>query len=64
MAIQPGMIMSVVVALVILSVGVFAFFTTMEAIEGFNETEANDAYHNIQETSADVFGIIGVVFII
>jgi len=64
--IDPAMIMSAIVALVILAVGIFAFFATLSAVEdGLNESKATeDTTHNLGEVGTDVFNIIGVVLVI
>ena len=71
--IDPGAIMGVVVSLIILAVGVFAFFVTINNIPGsdaptnvstadYNRTYS--AIGNISGTGDSVFNIIGVVLII
>lgn len=73
--IDPDQIMSAVVALIILSVGVFAFFITISNIPttvprgGATSTSmlSNATYFaviNISRTGNQVFNIIGVVLII
>ena len=71
--IDPGAIMGVVVSLIILAVGVFAFFVTISNIPGsdapINTSTAdyNSTYAAIMNTSAtgnSVFNIIGIVLII
>lgn len=64
--IDPGAIMGVVVSLIILAVGVFAFFVTLNEVTntaGDNENITN-AVGNVQETGNSVFNIIGIVLII
>ena len=60
--------MGVVVSLIILAVGVFAFFVTLDSIpiEGANDSTArlNSAINNTTETGDSVFNIIGIVLII
>jgi len=67
------MIMTVVVSLIILAVGVFAFFTVVEqadtvltaGADGAGETSAvNNTSKNISNTGNSVFNIVGVVLII
>jgi len=63
------MIMGVVVSLIILAVGVFAFFVTLNAINDDLETEANDSstketIDNTSKGGTEVFNIIGIVMII
>jgi len=63
--IDPGAIMGVVVSLIILAVGVFAFFITIGEIP----TSASDpvawgAINNTSSTGNSVFNIIGIVLII
>jgi len=71
--IDPGAIMGVVVALIILAVGVFAFFVTIGNIPGsgdptntstvaYNKTYS--AIGNVSSTGDSVFNIIGIVLII
>ena len=66
--IDPGAIMGVVVALIILAVGVFAFFITIEsistAINNESKEEIEQAFGNISGVGESVFNIIGVVLII
>lgn len=61
--IDPGAIMGVVVSLIILAVGVFAFFVTIDSIpEGTARTSS--AINNVSSTGDSVFNIIGIVLII
>jgi hypothetical protein len=71
--IDPNQIMSAIVALIILSVGVFAFFITVSNIpvttpaHNVTNTLQNATYFaviNISQTGNQVFNIIGVVLII
>jgi len=71
--IDPGAIMGVVVSLIILAVGVFAFFVTIGNIPGNTAPTVNStakynqtfrAIGNISNTGDSVFNIIGVVLII
>ena len=66
--IDPGAIMGVVVALIILAVGVFAFFITIEsistAINNESKEEIEQAFGNISDVGNSVFNIIGIVLII
>jgi len=71
--IDPGAIMGVVVSLIILAVGAFAFFVTVSNIPGSaaphgNSTAAyNQTYNAIVNTSItgdSVFSIVGVVLIV
>ncbi len=66
--IDPGAIMGVVVALIILAVGVFAFFVTIQNIPGQTASNANTviwgAINNTSSTGNQVFNIIGIVMII
>jgi hypothetical protein len=63
--IDPGAIMGVVVSLIILAVGVFAFFVTLNEIENTVDDEnVTNAVGNVQETGNSVFNIIGIVLII
>ena len=66
--IDPSTIMGVVVSLIILAVGAFAFFTTMTGIEEFaeetNNSEASNSGGNIISTGNQIFSIMGVVLVI
>lgn len=63
---DPEMIMTIVVSLIILAVGVFAFFVTVQSIP--NQDNAHDAawsaINNTTATGNSVFNIIGIVLII
>ena len=61
--IDPGMIMGVVVSLIILAVGVFAFFVTIQNIPAGNAQQTS-AIANVTTTGDAVFNIVGVVLII
>ena len=77
---DPQMIMSVVVSLIILAVGVFAFFTVTDqtttqmgtvAPTATTSTASNESYYewintsgNITGTGNSVFNIVGIVLII
>ena len=68
--IDPGAIMGVVVALIILAVGVFAFFVVLDQVgtsigPASNETAVTlGAINNTSATGNSVFNIIGIVLII
>jgi len=63
--IDPGAIMGVVVSLIILAVGVFAFFVTLNEVENVTtDTDVTNAVGNVQTTGNSVFNIIGIVLII
>jgi uncharacterized membrane protein len=63
--IDPGAIMGVVVSLIILAVGVFAFFVTLNEISNTtDDVQTSAAVNNISETGNSVFNIIGIVLII
>ncbi len=66
--IDPGAIMGVVVSLIILAVGVFAFFVTLSSIpvpaHGNATTQIRSALNNTSTTGDGVFNIVGVVLII
>ena len=66
--IDPGAIMGVVVALIILAVGVFAFFVTLSNIPVTGTTaqqyQTNYALNNTSNTGDAVFNIVGVVLVI
>jgi len=65
---DPEMIMTIVVSLIILSVGVFAFFVTLSNIPNDLADSADyaqqNATDNISDTGNSVFNIIGIVLII
>ena len=65
---DPGAIMGVVVALIILAVGVFAFFVTIGSIPnnpgGTYSATIEAAKNNTTSTGNSVFNIIGIVLII
>ena len=68
---DPAMIMSVIIALIILAVGIFAFFITLDNIPVTTGSSAttfdNKTYNailNVSDTGASVFNIIGVVLVI
>jgi len=66
--IDPSVIMGIVVALILLAVGVFAFFTIAIGIpppteeEGYSKTE--ESLNNISKNGTGMFNIIGIVLII
>ena len=66
--IDPGAIMGVVVALIILAVGTFAFFVTIQNIpvtrNGVFDSATSLAINNTTQTGVQVFNIIGIVMII
>jgi len=66
--IDPGAIMGVVVALIILAIGVFAFFVTIDGISTMidddDKEKIDDVFDNISGVGDSVFNIIGVVLII
>ena len=63
--IDPGAIMGVVVSLIILAVGVFAFFVTLNEVTNVtNDENISSAVGNVQDTGNSVFNIIGIVLII
>ena len=62
---DPEMIMTIVVSLIILAVGVFAFFVTINNIPTAGMTPgARAAINNTSSTGNSVFNIVGVVLII
>jgi hypothetical protein len=62
---DPEMIMTIVVSLIILAVGVFAFFITLTNIPTAGMTPASKAaINNTSNTGNSVFNIVGVVLII
>ena len=63
--IDPGAIMGVVVSLIILAVGVFAFFVTLSEVNNVTDDEnITSAVSNVSATGNSVFNIIGIVLII
>lgn len=68
--VDPSVIMGVVVALVVLAVGVFAFYITLGQLQDQNaladslDYATQNATNNISGTGTSVFNIIGVVLII
>jgi len=68
--IDPGAIMGVVVSLIVLAVGVFAFFVTIGQVGNTVGTASNKtanilaAVNNTTGTGNAVFNIIGIVLII
>lgn len=63
--IEPRAIMGVVVSLIILAVGVFAFFVTLNEITNVaNTPKISSAVNNVSDTGNSVFNIIGIVLII
>lgn len=63
--IDPGAIMGVVVSLIILAVGVFAFFVTLSEVSNVTDDEnITSAVQNVSDTGNSVFNIIGIVLII
>lgn len=67
-SVDPGAIMGVVVSLIILAVGVFAFFVTVQNIPGQTPGNANavvwGAINNTTGTGNTVFNILGIVLVI
>jgi len=61
--IDPGAIMGVVVSLLIVAIGVYAFFTTIGNISVTSE-QVRSAVNNTTATGTSVFNIIGIVLII
>ena len=62
---DPEMIMTIVISLIILAVGVFAFFITINSIPTSGMTPAaKAAINNTSTTGNNVFNIVGVVLII
>ena len=69
---SPAMIMSIVVSLIILSVGVYAFFTTTDMVApseptGASSTRYNQTYSAVNNVTAlgnQVFNVVGVVLVI
>jgi len=61
---DPGAIMGVVVSLIVLAVGVFAFFVTIGNIPQQTSYAANAQINNTSATGGQVFNIIGIVLVI
>ena len=61
---DPEVIMSVVIALVVLAVGVFAFFVTTQNIPTSGNARVSSAINNVSDTGNTVFNIVGIVIII
>ena len=62
---DPAMIMTIVVSLIILAVGVYAFFVTMAAVpHSAAQPGTWSAINNTTKTGNSVFNIVGVVLII
>jgi len=68
---DPEQIMTIVISLIILGVGVFAFFVTVNAIPtttpAANTSDTNLTFYaiaNVSNTGDSVFNIIGVILII
>ena len=73
---SPAMIMSIIVSLIILSVGVYAFFTTTDMVApaapwsgatGHSSAKYNSTYSAVQNVTAignQVFNVVGVVLVI
>ena len=63
--VAPGMILGVVISLIILAVGVFAFFITLNQLTTtVTDNTTQDAVRNVQSTGNSVFNIVGIVLII
>ena len=63
--VDPGAIMGVVVSLIILAVGVFAFFVTLNEVRATtSDAPTLSAITNVSTTGNSVFNIIGIVLII
>ena len=65
---DPEMIMTIVVSLIILAVGVFAFFVTVAQIPntagGTYQAYMESAKNNTTQLGNQVFNIVGIVLII
>jgi len=60
---SPAMIMSIVVSLIILAVGVYAFFTTTGMIPA-TDSITKSAINNTTAIGNQVFNVVGVVLVI
>jgi len=63
-ALSPAMIMGIVVSLIILVVGVFAFFTTADMIPTAGHPATFSAINNTTAIGNQVFNVVGVVLVI
>ena len=61
---SPAMIMSIVVSLIILAVGVYAFFTTTDMIPTAGKPVVSSAINNTTAIGNQVFNVVGVVLVI
>jgi hypothetical protein len=62
---DPQQIISVVVSLIVLAVGIFAFFTTTTQIPKAGTGHAGqEAINNSTKTAGQVFNIVGIVIMI
>jgi len=63
---DPEMIMTIVISLIILAVGVFAFYVTIKNIPNQDTAHAStwSAINNTTATGNSVFNIVGIVLII
>jgi len=62
---SPEMIIGIVVALIILAVGVYAFFVTVQEIPTTGDDGSiQNAINNTTDTGNSVFNIIGIVILI
>ena len=61
---SPAMIMSIVVSLIILAVGVYAFFITTDMIPTAGKPVVSSAINNTTAIGNQVFNVIGVVLVI
>ena len=61
---SPAMIMSIVVSLIILAVGVYAFFTTVGMIPADGDPVVSSALNSTTTIGNQVFNVVGVVLVI
>ena len=61
---SPGMIMSIVVALIVLGVGVYALYTTTGSIPTADAPRTAMAINNTTDTASSVINILGIVMTI
>ena len=64
---NPEMVMTIVISLIILAVGTFAFYITLQNIPNTGSTfnsQMSLAINNTSNTGNQVFNIIGIVLII
>jgi NADH:ubiquinone oxidoreductase subunit 6 (subunit J) len=61
---SPAMIMSIVVSLIILIVGIYAFYTTTSQLDTTGNVQAASAVNNTSAVGSQVFNVVGIVLVI